>query len=404
MAEFLCRVMTEDGRVVEEKFSAETKADLMLAFQARNYRPVRIEEETKNFANTPLGSKKLKLRAVILFCRQMSTLLRSGVPLVKCFDIIASQVDDKLLKKVMGELSDEVQAGALMSTAMEKQGDVFPEMLIKMVEVGEVTGDLTQIMERMANQYESDSRLKKKVRGALTYPIVLISIALIACVFMLIVVVPRFVDIFEQLNTDLPVLTKILLSISNFIVHRWYVLLLTVPLIVIALIRFFHTPKVTRWVDEKKLTMRPICTPMQKLMCAQLARTLHTLLTCGVTIVRALEYTNRNIKNTLANEYIDKIIIGVRKGKGISAQLAEYPIFPKLLVSMVSIGEASGNLEEMLSKTADYYDEEMEAAISQLTTMIEPIMILLVGLLIGGIVIALYAPMFGAISAMSSSL
>ena len=143
MAEFLCRVMTEDGRVVEEKFSAETKADLMLAFQARNYRPVRIEEETKNFANTPLGSKKLKLRAVILFCRQMSTLLRSGVPLVKCFDIIASQVDDKLLKKVMGELSDEVQAGALMSTAMERQGDVFPEMLIKMVEVGEVTGDLT---------------------------------------------------------------------------------------------------------------------------------------------------------------------------------------------------------------------------------------------------------------------
>jgi type IV pilus assembly protein PilC len=404
MAEFLCRVMMEDGKVIEEQFSAESKSDLLIAFQNRGYRPIRIEEERRGFAEKPLGAKKLKLKSLILFCRQMSTLLRSGVPLVKCFDIIASQVDNKLLKKTMVNLSDEVQAGAVMSKAMEKQGDVFPEMLVKMVEVGEVTGDLTQIMAQMANQYESDNRLKKKVRGALIYPIVLIVIALVACVFMLIVVVPQFVDIFEQLDTDLPALTRILLALSDFIVNRWYILVLVVPILVVGLMRFLHTDKVTRWIDEKKLTLRMIRVPIQKLMCAQLARTLHTLISCGVTITQALEYTNRNINNKLANECIDKIIVGVRQGKGISTQLAEYPIFPKLLISMISIGEASGNLEEMLSKTADYYDEEMEAAISQLTTMIEPIMILIVGILIGGIVMALYAPMFGAISAMSSSL
>lgn len=404
MAEFLCRIRLEDGTFVNEKFSAESREDLLLAFQNRGYHPVSITEERKSIANTALGAKNLKLKSLILFCRQMATLLRSGVPLVKCFDIISSQVEDKLLKKAMSDLSDEVQAGAVMSKAMEKQGDMFPEMLIKMVEVGEVTGDLTHIMDRMASSYESNSRLKKKVRGALTYPVVLILIAIVACIFMLIVVVPQFVDIFNQLDTDLPLMTKVLLAMSNFVTHRWYVLVLVVPIIVIAAIRYLRTEKVSRWIDEKKLTFRPIRAPMQKLMCAQMSRTLHTLLSCGVTITQALKYTNRSIDNKLANEYIDKVIVGIRQGKGIAAQLAEYPIFPKLMISMVSIGEASGNLEEMLSKTADYYEEETESAIAQLTSIIEPVMILVVGVLIGGIVMALYAPMFGAISAMSATM
>lgn len=396
--------MTEDGKVVEEKFSADSKTDLLMAFQNRGYRLIEMEEERKGFGSTPLGPKKLKLKSLILFCRQMATLLRSGVPLVKCFDIISSQVEDKLLKQVMSELSDEVQSGAVLSKAMEQQGDMFPEMLIKMVEVGELTGDLTNIMDRMASRYEGDSRLKKKVRGALTYPIVLIAIALIACVFMLIVVVPQFVDIFEQLDTELPVMTKVLLAMSDFVVHRWYVLVLVLPIIVLAVIRLLHTEKVARWIDEKKLTLRVIRTPMQKLMCAQMSRTLYTLISCGVTITQALKYTNRSINNRLANECIDKVIVGIRQGKGIASQLAEYPIFPKLMVSMISIGEASGNLEDMLSKTADYYDEETESAIAQLNSVIEPVMILIVGILIGGVVMALYAPMFGAISAMSATL
>ena len=404
MAEFSCRIMAQDGKIMDETLTADSKRDLLVAFQARGLRPISIQEEKKSFATTPLGSKRLAPKALILFCRQMATLLRSGVPLVKCFDIISSQSEDPLLKKVMDDLSGEVQSGAVMSQAMENLGDVFPDMLIKMVEVGEVTGDLTQVMERMANQYESDSRLKKKVRGALTYPIVLIAVALIACVFMLVVIVPQFVDIFNQLGTELPFFTQVLLALSEFIVNRWYVLLLLIPILVIGTVRFLRTDKVSYWIDQKKLTMRMIRVPMQKLVCAQLARTLHTLLSCGVTVVLALEYTNRNIKNRMVNQCIDQVIAGVRQGKGLSSQLAEYPIFPKLLVSMLSIGEASGNLEEMLSKTADYYDDEMEAAISQLTTMIEPMMILVVGVLIGGIVMALYAPMFGAISAMSTSL
>lgn len=404
MAQFHCRLMVDDGRIIEEVFQADSKADLLIAFKSRGYRPIQINEQKQTLATKSLGSNKLKLKSLILFCRQMSTLLRSGVPLVKCFEIIASQTDDKLLKKAMDELSGDVQSGAVLSTAMTKQSSRFPDMLIKMVEVGEVTGDITTILERMASQYESDSRINRKVRGAMTYPIVLVSIALAACVFMLISIVPRFVDVFESLNTELPLLTRMLLAVSNFMIHRWYVLALVVPMIICGLIRLFKAPKIKRWIDVKKLSIKLIRAPMQKIMCAQLARTLHTLISSGVPIVQAMGYMNRNIKNVYANECIDQVIVGIQQGKGIAVQLSEYPIFPKLLVSMISIGEASGNLEEMLSKTADYFDEEMDAAISQITSLLEPLMILIVGILIGGIVMALYAPMFGVISAMSGGM
>lgn len=404
MPQYLCRVMTDDGRIIADRYTGESKNELISMFTNRGYRPISITEEVKGLGDTELGSKKLKKKSLILFCRQTATLLHAGIPIVKCFDIIGAQADDKVLKRAMEALSSDVQTGMPVSKSMEKQPAVFPEMLAKMVEVGEVTGELEIVMERMANQYESDSRIAKKVRGAMTYPLVLIVVALAACVFMLIAVVPQFVEIFDSLNTDLPGLTKMLLAVSEFITHKWYVLILVTPIIVLLLIKVFQMKQVVRWLDEKKLTFKLIRSPMQKILCAQMARTLHTMISSGVTIVQALEYTNNNIKNTYARGFMDKIIVGVQQGKGISVQMSKFEIFPKMLVSMINIGEQSGNLEDMLSKTADYYDEELDAAVSQLTSMMEPFMILLVGILIGGIVMALYAPMFGAISAMSTSL
>lgn len=403
MAQFHCRVMTEGGTILEEVFQAESKEELISSFFSRKYIPIEVQQVKQNPGNIVIGHKKLKLKSLVLFCRQMSTLLRSGVPLVRCFDIIASQTDDKLFKSILSQLSAAVQSGSVLSVAIAAQGDAFPPMLSRMVEVGEVTGDLSGIMERMALQYESDSRIRKKIRGAATYPIALCAIAFGACIFMLIAVVPRFVEIFESLNTELPLMTRILLTCSNFLTQQWYIAILVIPLLFVGLFKLYHTPKVTNWVDKKKLTARGIKIPMQKLMCAQFARTLHTLIACGVPIVQAMDYTNQNIDNTFANAALREIIVGLQKGKGISEQMSQFSIFPKLLVSMISIGEVSGNLEDMLSKSADYYDEELDSAISQLTSLLEPLMILVVGLMIGAIVMALYAPMFSVISAMSNS-
>lgn len=168
MAQFHCRVMTEDGTIVEEVFQADSKEELISSFFSRKYVPIAIEQVKQGAGNIVIGPKKLKLKLLVLFCRQMATLLKSGIPLVRCFDIIASQTDDKLFKRVLSQLSSAVQSGSVLSAAIAAQGDIFPPMLSRMVEVGEVTGDLSGIMERMALQYESDSRIRKKVRGAAT--------------------------------------------------------------------------------------------------------------------------------------------------------------------------------------------------------------------------------------------
>ena len=403
MATFRYRAMTESGQIDSQSFDAENKLEAILALRARGLRPISVEEETLSFGQMKVGGpKKLKLKSLILFCRQLATLLRSGVPLIQCFDIVASQSNDKFFKATLREISEDIQAGSLLSVAIERQGEKFPPMLCKMIAVGEETGDMAAIIERMADQYEADDRIRNKVKGAMTYPLVLLLVALGACVFMMIKVVPQFVDIFNQLNTDLPGMTKVLMAISDFLIHRWYLAIVLAVGTVILVLKIIRMPDVVRWMDRKKLTMKPIANPMQKMMSAQFARTLHTLISSGIPIVSALESTKENVDNTLAKDAIDEISLGIQKGKGISEQMKDYPFFPNLLVSMISIGEASGNLEEMLAKTADYYDEELDSAIGQLMTMMEPAMILVVGILIGGIVMALYAPMFGAISAMQN--
>ncbi len=404
MAQFRCRYMTERGSVKEETIQSSSKDELVASLRGRGYKVINVEEVRSSVLNMKIGSKHLSKKSITLFCRQMSTLLVSGIPMVKCFDIVASQSKEALFKEIMANLSAEVQSGASLSDAMEKQEGQFPEMLIEMVKVGEITGDFSGIMNKMADQYERDAKTRQKIKGALTYPIVLIIIAIGACVFMLIKIVPSFVDVFNSLGSELPALTAGLLKLSTFITKRWYVLVLIIPIIVVALIRVLKMKSVVYQIDKLKLTMPGIRDPMQKLMSSRFARTLYTLISSGVPIVQALEYTKNNVLNAYANQYIDQVILGISQGRGFADVMEECPIFPQLLTSMISVGESSGNLESMLSKTADYFDEETDSAISQLMTLIEPVMIVLVGLLIGVIVMALYAPMFGAITAMQNSI
>ncbi len=401
MAQFNCRLMTTEGKIVVGEYEAKTKSELASSLQVRGYSPIEITEKKRSFATKSLGSSKMKLKERVLFCRQMSTLLKSGVPLIQCFDIVASQTNSKRFEALMQLLSKEVRAGAVLSIAMTNQTGVFPEMLIRMVEIGEATGDMTGILERMAIQYESESRLKKRVRSALSYPVALLFIAIVACVFMLVKVVPTFADMFASLDQELPAITRVLLAVSGFITKRWYLVLLITILLGYSLKKVLAKTKIKKIIDKFKITFIGIRSPVQKIMCAQFSRTLSTLIVSGVPVVQSMAYARRNVHNLYVSEILHEAEIGLQKGKGISEQLEKYTVFPKLLVSMIAIGEVSGNLEEMLLKTADYYDEEMDAAMAQLMALLEPLMILFVGLLIGVIVFALYAPMFSMVSAVS---
>lgn len=404
MASYKCRYMTESKKIVEETFEASGRSEVVSIIRDKGASIIRIEEAKKFNTNITFGKTHINKKQVTLFCRQMSTMLTAGIPMVKCFDVLSSQSDNKVFKALMASLTNDVMAGNSLSSAMEKYPDDFPEMLTEMVKIGEVTGDLNAVLLRMAEQYERDAKITQKIKGALTYPIVVALVAVAACIFMLIKVVPQFVDVFDSLDSELPALTKGLLSVSDFITKKWYLLLILIPIIVILLIRFFKIRKVKYVVDKIKLTMPGLKVPMQKIASARFARTLYTLISSGVPIIQALEYSKHNVMNLYMEEYIDKIETGIRQGKNVSGQMAEMPVFPKLLVSMLSVGENSGDMEGMLSKSAEYFESETASSVEQLTTIIEPIMIVVVGLLIGMIVLALYSPMFEAITAMQNSI
>ncbi len=396
--------MTEKNRIVEETVHGSERQEVVNSLREKGYRVISVEDLGKKRTEISIGGKHIKKKSLTLFCRQMSTLLTSGIPMVKCFDIIASQSDDKAFVRLMSDLTGDVMSGSSLSAAMEKHPDDFPEMLSEMVRVGEVTGDLNGVLLRMAEQYERDAKISQKIKSSLAYPIVVLIVAIVACVFMLIAVVPQFVDVFKSLDAELPALTQMLLNISNFLTNSWYIVLLVAPIVVILLVQFFRLKEVRYFIDKMKLSLGVIRVPMQKIVAARFARTLYTLISSGVPIVQALEYSKRNVMNLYAEEYIDKLIVGIRQGKSLAAQMEEMPVFPKLLVSMIAVGEKSGDLEGMLCKCADYFDDETTSAVDQLMTFIEPAMIVLVGLLIGVIVLALYSPMFGAITAMQGSL
>ncbi len=404
MAQFLCRFMTDKNKVVEEKIQASEKDELIKVLREKGYRIIKVEEIRTRTLDMEIGSKHIKKKSLTLFCRQMATMLTSGIPMVKCFDIVGSQAEDKVFEGLMVDLANDVMSGSSLSAAMSKHPDDFPEMLTEMVKIGEVTGDLDGVLLRMAEQYEQNAKISSKIKSALTYPIVVMLVAIAACVFMLVEVVPQFVDVFNSLDAELPKLTQLLLDTSEFITTKWYVILLLGPFVVLLLIRFFRIEKVRYFFDKLKLSIRGLRGPMKKLVSARFARTLYTLISSGVPIVQALEYSKKNVLNLYVEENIDKIIVGIRQGKSLAGQMAETEVFPKLLISMLSVGENSGDLEGMLSKSADYFDDELTSTIEQLMTIIEPLMIVVVGLIIGVLVVALYSPMFGAINAMQGSI
>ncbi len=404
MAQFVCRFMTEKNAVAEEIIQASEREELIGILRDKGYRIIRIDEVRTGIGDINVGSSHISKKELTLFCRQVSTMLTAGIPMVKCFDVVGSQSESRVFKNLMTELANAVMSGTSLSAAMEKFPEDFPAMLTEMVRIGEVTGDLNGVLLRMAEQYERDAKITQKIKGALAYPIVVMIVAIAACIFMLIAVVPSFVDVFNSLNTELPALTAMLLDVSDFLTKKWYIVLLVTPIAVILLIRLFRTRRVRYAVDKLKVTVKGLRGPMQKLTSARFARTLYTLISSGVPIVQALEYSKRNVLNLYVEEAIDRIILGIRQGKSLASQMAETTVFPKLLISMLSVGESSGDLEGMLSKSADYFDDETAAAVEQLMTILEPLMIVVVGLLIGVIVLALYSPMFGAITAMQSAI
>ncbi len=345
----------------------------------------------------------VSLDDLVVFSRQMTTLVGAGIPLIQALDILAEQVEREKFRVILHDMHQQVQGGKSFSDSMEKHHKVFSVLFINMVRAGESSGSLEEILDRVATYFEKTSALQKKVKSAMMYPIAVTAIAFIITFSMLAFVVPKFATIFEGLNAPLPAPTKMLIEFSNLIASNWVVVIGALVLTFFLLGQFLKMPAGRMFWDSYKLKL-PVFGPIfLKVAISKFSRTLSTLVKSGVPILSSLEIVSKTSGNKRLELIITSLMDSVKKGESISGPLGKSSVFPNMVVRMIAIGEETGELEEMLTKIADFYDTEVDAAVDGLTSLIEPLIIAFLGVVIGGIVIAMFLPILTLSSAINQT-
>ena len=339
--------------------------------------------------------KKIKPRSMQVFSRQFATMIEAGLNIVAALVILEEQTDDTYLAEIIGELRADVEGGLLLSQAMARHPKVFSELYVSMVQAGEASGMLDNVLDRVAEQIEKETKLKRRVKGAMVYPTVVFTFACLVLTAMLMFIVPIFAKIFTSLGGHLPMLTQVVVNASNLLRERWYIIFPVVGFMIWGFFRYKKTESGRQMWDRFKLRIPlKIGEVVLKVTMARLLRTLATLVAAGVDIIKALEIAGSTAVNWLIETAIADVRVKVQEGIPIAEPLTQDPLFPPMVSQMVKIGEETGELENMLSKIADFYEDEVDAAIQSLTSIIEPILMIGVGFMVGIIVIAMYLPMF----------
>jgi type IV pilus assembly protein PilC len=348
--------------------------------------------------------KKIKPRSMQVFSRQFATMIEAGLNIVAALVILEEQTDDVYLAEIIGELRADVEGGLLLSQAMARHPKVFNELYVSMVQAGEASGMLDNVLDRVAEQIEKETKLKRRVKGAMIYPTVVFTFATLVLCAMLMFIVPIFANIFDELHGQLPMLTQVVVKASNVLRHQWYIVFPLAIFLVWGFFRYKKTEKGRQNWDRFKLRVPlKIGEVVLKITMARLLRTLATLVAAGVDIIKALEIAGSTAGNWLVERALTEVRVKVQEGIPIAEPLTEDPLFPPMVSQMVKIGEETGELEKMLSKIADFYEDEVDAAIQSLTSIIEPIMMIGVGMMVGVIIVAMYLPMFKMMQLISNS-
>jgi type IV pilus assembly protein PilC len=339
--------------------------------------------------------KKIKPRSMQIFSRQFATMIEAGLNIVASLVILEQQTDDQYLAEVIAEVRADVEGGLLLSQAMARHPKVFNELYVSMVQAGEASGMLDNVLDRVADQIEKETKLKRRVKGAMVYPTVVFTFATLVLIAMLMFIVPIFAKIFTELHGQLPVLTRVVLGASNLLRDRWYIIFPLIALVIWGGLRYKRTESGRQKWDRFKLAIPlKIGEVVLKITMARLLRTLATLVAAGVDIIKAMEIAGSTAGNWLVERAIADARIKVQEGIPIAEPLTANPLFPPMVSQMVRIGEETGELEKMLSKIADFYEDEVDSAIQSLTSIIEPLMMIGVGMMVGIIIISMYLPMF----------
>lgn len=390
-------VRDKDGKVTKGRVDGDSKAVVVEKLKTMGYSPISLEEVKTGGLNREIsfgGAKRVKLKELAIFSRQFATMINSGLSLLRSLSILEEQTENKTLATTVGKVRADVEGGAALSSAMAKHPEVFPPIMIHMTRAGEVGGFLDQVMSQLAANFEAEVRLRGKIKSAMTYPVVVFIMAILAMTAMLLFIVPVFANMFASLGGELPLPTRILVWLSS-------ALKILAPFIVVALVVFTYwwrkhkrDEKVRNFVDPLKLKAPVFGGLAQKIAISRFTRNLGTMVHSGVPILQALDITGQTTGNVVIERAVEDVQESVRRGEPLARPLAHHPVFPPMVVQMMSVGEDTGALDLMLGKISDFYDAEVEATTESLTSLIEPLMIAVVGGMIGAMIIALYMPIF----------
>lgn len=348
------------------------------------------------------GGKKVKARDLSVFCKQFASVLRAGVPIIAALDMMSQQMDNKTLQAALIEAMTYVQKGGSLSDGLKLNPKVFPPILYNMVAAGESSGKLEICFDRLAVQFEKDSALQGKIKGAMTYPIVVLLVILGVVVVMMVSVIPTFSEMFKEMGADLPIATQILVNISDFLVARWYICLLIVAALVFG-IKFFKNTDYGKHFNGSIAMKLPVFGQLNiKTYAASFSRTFATLLASGISMIDAVDQTAKVMKNIIVREKLLKCKDQVAKGVPLSKPIKDMDIFPVMLPQMMHIGEETGNIEDMMNKVADFYEEEVDTMANSLTQLLEPIIIVVMAVIVGVIVVAIYSPIMSMYDAVDN--
>ncbi|MCS7231182.1 MAG: type II secretion system F family protein [Elusimicrobiota bacterium] len=407
MPKYIYKARLSNGKIVTGEIEAINQREAVDRLRSMKYVVTEIKEFKESSLKTFLSKispfkGKVKSSDLTVFSRQLATLVSSGVPLVQGLSILEEQFESVVFKNVIRSIRTDIESGVSISEAMKKHPQVFSELYIGMIHAGEVGGILDQVLDRLSSYLEAAEELKAKIKGAMMYPIIVSLVAVGAAVVMLTLVVPRFAALFSEMGAQLPAPTQMLVNLSHF-VKRWIWLFILSGIIIFAIFRKLYSSnyKFALQVDTFLLKAPIVGGVIQKTAIAKFTRTLGTLVKSGVPILQSLE----TVAKTAGNKLIEKVIMqareSIREGERISEPLKKSGVFPPMVIQMIAVGEETGALDAMLTKIADFYDREVAAAIEGLTGMIEPLIIVFLGVVVGGMVVAMYLPMFEITSKMA---
>lgn len=398
MAKFRWEARGRTGSVQNGVMDAPSREMVEAQLKKFGFSGINIKEEGKGLSmeiKIPgLGGKKVQTKEIVVFTRQFATMIDSGLPLVQCLEILSSQQENKTFREVLVKVKESVEGGSTFADALARHPKVFDDLFVNLVAAGEVGGILDTILNRLASYTEKAMKLKKQIKGAMVYPTTVMSIAIIVIAVIMIFVIPTFASMFADFGGELPAPTQFVISLSNFLVKYIIVILVAIVAVIFIFKKYYATEKGRRIIDRLALRAPVFGMLIRKVAVAKFTRTLGTLVSSGVPILDGLDIVAKTAGNKVVEEAIMKVRQSISEGKTIAEPLQQSGVFPPMVVQMIGVGEATGAMDAMLSKIADFYDDEVDDAVAAMTAMLEPMLMVFLGVTVGGLVIAMYLPIF----------